>query len=261
MNRPVIQIRDLSAFRGMRRALTGVTFDLHAGEFVALLGLNGAGKSTLLETLAGLLAGYGGSCIVQEKELRDYARRDLSRQVSFLPQWQFGPTGFSVRQIVAMGRYPHSAGWTESPEDQRAIDAALEACQCAHVADRGFQTLSGGERQRALLASALAQETKILALDEPSAHADPPLQASLFSLLRDRASQGNLCIAAVHDINLAVAFATRVILLHEGGVVYDGKVDELLASKAFAAVFGPQITVLQDTAGRSFAAYSQRLQA
>ena len=257
---PVIQIRDLSAFRGARRVLSNVTFDLNSGEFVALLGLNGAGKSTLLETLAGLLLGYGGSCLVQNKELRSYSRRDLSRQVSFLPQWQFGPTGFSVRQIVAMGRYPHSAGWTESPEDQRAINAALEACQCAHLAGRGFQTLSGGERQRALLASALAQETKILALDEPSAHADPPLQASLFALLRDRATQGNLCIAAVHDINLAVAFATRAILLHNGGVAYDGKVDGLLASNAFSVVFGPQITVLQDMAGRSFAAYAQRLQ-
>ena len=254
-----IQIRDLSAFRGARLVLSNVTFNLHSGEFIALLGLNGAGKSTLLETLAGLLAGYGGSCIVHGKELRTYSRRDLSRQVSFLPQWQFGPTGFSVRQIVAMGRYPHSAGWTESPEDQRAINAALEACQCAHLAGRGFQTLSGGERQRALLAAALAQETKILALDEPSAHADPPLQASLFALLRDRASQGNLCMAAVHDINLAVAFATRAILLHDGGVAYDGKVDGLLTSSAFAEVFGPRITVLHDTAGRSFAAYSQRL--
>lgn len=257
---PAIQLRDLSAFRGARCVLSNVTFDLHAGEFVALLGLNGSGKSTLLETLAGLLAGYGGSCIVYGKELRGYSRRDLSRRVSFLPQWQFGPTGFSVRQIVAMGRYPHSAGWTESPEDQRAINAALEACQCAHLAGRGFQTLSGGERQRALLAAALAQETKILALDEPSAHADPPLQASLFALLRDRASQGHLCIAAVHDINLAVAFATRAILLHDGGVVFDGKVGELLTSNAFPLVFGPQITVLHDTAGRSFAAYAQRLQ-
>ncbi len=257
---PVIRIRALSAFRGARHVLSNISFDLHAGEFAALLGLNGAGKSTLLETLAGLLSGYGGSCIVADKELRSYPRRDLSRQVSFLPQWQFGPTGFSVRQIVAMGRYPHSAGWTESPQDQRAIDAAMEACQCAHLAGRGFQTLSGGERQRALLASALAQETKILALDEPSAHADPPLQASLFALLRDRASQGNLCIAAVHDINLAVAYATRVILLHNGGIAYDGKVDGLLASSAFATVFGPQITVLQDLDGRSFAAYSRRLQ-
>ena len=256
---PAIEISDLSAFRGARRVLSKVTVDLYGGEFVALLGLNGAGKSTLLETLAGLLTGYGGSCLVQDKELRSYSRRDLSRKVSFLPQWQFGPTGFSVRQIVAMGRYPHSAGWTESPEDQRAINAALEACQCAHLAGRGFQTLSGGERQRALLASSLAQETKILALDEPSAHADPPLQASLFALLRDRASQGCLCIAAVHDINLAVAFATRAILLHNGGVIYDGKVDGLLNSSAFTEVFGPQITVLQDMAGRSFAAYSQRL--
>ena len=257
----LVAMHSLNAFRGVRKVLSEVTLELHAGEFVALLGLNGAGKSTLLETLAGVLAGYGGSCVVRSKEVRSYARRELSREVSFLPQWQAEPTGFSVRQIVAMGRYPHAAGWTESPEDRRAIEAAMEGCQCAAFADRPFQKLSGGERQRALLAAALAQETAILALDEPSAHADPPLQASLFEVLRDRAADGRLCIAAVHDINLAVAFATRAILLHEGGVVYDGPVEALPRSEAFAVVFGPRITVFEDSAGRSFAAYARRADA
>lgn len=111
-----------------------------------------------------------------------------------------------------------------------------------------------------LLASAIAQETGILALDEPSAHADPPLQASLFELLREKAVQGSLCIAAVHDINLAVSFATRAILLHDSGIVYDGAVDALLLSEAFATVFGPQVTVVQDVMGRRYAAYAQRCQ-
>ena len=251
-------MRDLAVFRSARTILSGISLDLHAGEFVALLGLNGAGKSTLLETLAGVLAGYGGNCTIQSKELRTYARVDLSREVSFLPQWQAGPTGFSVRQIVAMGRYPHSSGWTESPEDRRAIESALVECRCEEFASRRFQTLSGGERQRALLAAALAQETGILALDEPSAHADPPLQASLFALLRMRATQGCLCIAAVHDINLAVAFATRAILLNAGGVEYDGSAEGMLQSGALNRVFGPQITVIEDRRGRSFAAYERR---
>ena len=254
---PAVSLRGLSAFRGTRRVISNVTLNLYAGEFVALLGLNGAGKSTLLETLAGVLEGYGGNCIVQSKEVREYSRRDLSRAVSFLPQWHMSSSGFSVRQIVAMARYPHSSGWSESPDDHRAINAALDDCQCRSLADRPFQTLSGGERQRVLLASALAQETSILALDEPSAHADPPLQATFFALLREKATHGCLCIAAVHDINLAVAFATRAILLHDGGVLYDGKINELLESKPFMTVFGPQIMVIQDIAGQSFAAYSR----
>jgi iron complex transport system ATP-binding protein len=255
---PSIQADNLSAQRGGRRVLANLTFAVRPGEFIALLGLNGAGKSTLLETLAGVLEGYSGSCLIGSRELRAYTRRELSRVVSFLPQGQLDSSRFSVRQVVAMGRFPYSAGWTESPEDRRAITTALDSCQCGHLADRRFGALSGGERQRALLAAAMAQETPILALDEPSAHADPPLQAAIFELLRQRAETGTVCIAAVHDINLAAAFATRAILLHEGGILYDGDVPALLASKAFEKVFGPQIVIRHDRDGQAFAAYSTR---
>lgn len=255
---PLIRADNLVVNRGERRVLAGVDFCCNGGEFVALLGLNGAGKSTLLETLAGVLRGYGGSCLLQGSELREYSRRQLSQRLSFLPQWQTPATGFTVRQIVSMGRYPHSSGWAESPDDRRAIEEAMDWCHCSPLAARRFQTLSGGERQRALLAAAVAQRASILVLDEPSAHADPPLQASLFALLRERSEQGCLCIAAVHDLNLAVAFATRVVLLHEGAIAYDGGVDGFLASDAFGNVFGPQITVRQDAAGQRFAAYARR---
>ena len=255
---PPVQVTSLNVCRGTRRVLADLTFDVRPGEFIALLGLNGAGKSTLLETLAGVLTGYEGSCSIESRELRMYTRRELSRLVSFLPQGQVSASRFSVRQVAGMGRFPYSAGWTESPDDQRAIDTALEACQCGHLADRQFGALSGGERQRALLAAALAQQTPILVLDEPSAHADPPLQASIFDLLRARAAAGAVCIAAVHDINLAVAFATRAILLHEGSILYDGDVAAMLVSEAFERVFGPQIVVRHDRAGQPFAAYAGR---
>lgn len=255
---PLIQAAGLAISRGERRVLSRVDFSFNAGEFVALLGLNGAGKSTLLETLAGVLRGYGGTCLLQGRELREYSRRQLSQRLSFLPQWQTPSTGFTVRQIVSMGRYPHSSGWAESPADRRAIEEAMEACQCSQLAARRFQTLSGGERQRSLLAAALAQQTAILALDEPSAHADPPLQATLFALLRKRSEQGCLCIAAVHDLNLAVSFATRAVLLHEGSIAYDGGVEGFLASPAFEQVFGPQIMVRQAVDGHRFATYAQR---
>ena len=254
----MIQARQLSARRGTRRVLTGINFDFQPGEFIALLGLNGAGKSTLLETLAGVLPGYGGSCSLDSRELRTYTRRELSRVVSFLPQWPPGESGFSVRQVVGMGRFPHSEGWTESPEDRAAIESAMDECHCSHLAGRRFGALSGGERQRALLAAALAQQTTVLALDEPSAHADPPLQASIFELLRRKSANGGLSIAAVHDLNLAVTFATRAILLHDGGIIYDGDARALLYSEAFRKVFGPQIVVRQDGTGQTFAAYSGR---
>lgn len=255
---PTIQGRNVNVYRRERHVLEDLTFDLRAGEFVALLGLNGAGKSTLLETVAGILPGYTGSCRIASRELRTYTRRHLSRVISFLPQAQSGAPGFSVRQVIAMGRFPYATGWTESPDDRRAVEAALDACQCGHLADRRFGALSGGERQRALLAAALAQATPILALDEPSAHADPPLQASIFELLRQRAATGAICVAAVHDINLAAAFATRTILLHQGRILYDGTVAGMLTSQAFEKVFGPQVVVRHDEASQLFAAYAGR---
>jgi iron complex transport system ATP-binding protein len=253
----MIRAKNLSAHRGARRVLTDLHFDAKPGECIALLGLNGSGKSTLLETLAGLLRGYEGSCTIGSRELRSYSSREISREISFLPQWPVSAPGFSVRQVVSMGRFPYSSGWTESPDDHRAIDAALEACQCAHLADRRFAALSGGERQRALLAGALAQETPILLLDEPSAHADPPLQATIFDLLSQRARSGTLCIAAMHDINLAVEFATRALLLHDGGILYDGAVGDLLTSPAFESVFGAKVVVRRDQDGHAFAAYAR----
>jgi iron complex transport system ATP-binding protein len=255
---PALQTKSLNVHRRQRHVLHDVTFALHPGEFVALLGLNGAGKSTLLETLAGILSGYRGECLLHGRPMSSYRRSELSRVISFLPQTQPGTSGFSVRQVVAMGRFPHATGWNESGEDRRAMDAAMEACQCSHLAQRSFSALSGGERQRALLAAALAQETSILALDEPGAHADPPLQASIFEVLRNKAAAGALCVAAVHDINLAAAFATRAILLHCGQIIYDGAVDGMLLSPAFGGVFGPQVVVRHDQNGLPFAAYAGR---
>jgi iron complex transport system ATP-binding protein len=240
-----LRIRDLNVRRGTRSVLSGVNLDLQRGEFAALLGLNGAGKSTLLETLARVVPEYGGSCQLDGREVRSLPRRDLSRAISFLPQTPERAPGFTVRQVVAMGRYPYTAGWMESPADTAAIHIAMEACQCAHLSARRLDALSGGERHRALLAAALAQQTPLLALDEPSAHADPPLQAAIFELLAQHAATGTTVVAAVHDLNLALAFATRAIVLHEGRIVYDGSAQGFATSLAFDQVFGTRLSVRQ----------------
>ncbi|MBI3207920.1 MAG: ABC transporter ATP-binding protein [Candidatus Solibacter usitatus] len=251
---PLIRANNLCVDRGAREVLKRLQFEFLAGEFVALLGLNGAGKSTLMEALAGLL-GYSGSCAIEGRELRAWQRRELSRVVSFLPQTSVQPAGVPVRQVVAMGRYPHSGGWTESPEDRLAIAMSLETCQCTALAARRFSDLSGGERQRVLLAAALAQETPVLALDEPSAHADLPLQARMFELLRARVAAGALCLAVVHDINLALTFATRAVLLHEGAIVFDGDPRAMLEAAAFREAFGPDIAVVRDGNGNPIVTY------
>jgi iron complex transport system ATP-binding protein len=219
--------------------------------------LNGAGKSTLLETLAGVLPDYAGSCQVQAREVATCKRADLSRALSFLPQFQAQGGGFHVRQVVAMGRYPHAGTWTESPDDCAAIDAAMRECQCEAMADRRFEQLSGGERQRVLMAATLAQAAPILVLDEPSTHADAPLQAAFFELLRTRADQGSLVIAAVHDVNLAFVFATRVLLLDAGRLAHDGAPQAFAQSQQFAATFGPRLIARADARGQWSALYER----
>jgi iron complex transport system ATP-binding protein len=254
----LIEAADLAVARGTRQVLEGVGFRCEAGEFVALLGLNGAGKSTLLETIAGILPGYRGACRIEGRDVSQWQRTALSRAVSFLPQTAATPGGFSVRQVVAMGRYPHSGGWNESPQDREAIARALVSCGCESLAERRFGALSGGERQRVLLAAALCQEARVLVLDEPSAHVDLPVQAKLFALLREQAAGGTLCIAALHEVNLAVAFATRVLLIHDRSVVFDGPAEALLDAPQFTGVFGTDLRIVRDADGTSSVAYRKR---
>lgn len=254
----MIAASNLTLLRGGCAVLNALEFRLEQGELVALLGLNGAGKSTLLETLAGLLPGYQGECVLSGREIAQWPRGELSKRLSFLPQTTSYSHGLLVRQVVAMGRYPHSGGWAESPEDTDAIDAAMDECGCAQLASRRFGELSGGERQRVLLAAAIAQRTPILALDEPAAHADYPLQSRMFGLLEKKAKSGVLCIAAVHDLNLALAYATRALLLDRGGIAFDGRPAELVSSAVFERVFGSDLRVVRDADGSPFIAYRRR---
>lgn len=245
----MITASQLRVSRGPRLALDGVALDLGAGEMIALIGLNGAGKSTLLETIAGVLPGYAGQCRVDGREISEWKPRQLAQRIAFLPQSAGRRSGISARQVVFMGRYPHSPGWQESPEDSAAVERAMRDAACWPLAARSFATLSGGERQRVLLAAVLAQEAPVLLLDEPAAHVDLPHQIEMYRLLRRQAAHGVLCVAATHDLNLAAAFATRILLLHEGKVAAFGAPPDVFGGEAFRRVFGPEFEVRRQGAG------------
>ncbi len=239
----MIQTADLRVSRGPRLVLDGLDLAFHAGDLIALIGLNGAGKSTLLETMAGALPGYAGQCRVDGREVSSWKPRELARRVAFLPQTAGRRSPVAARQVVFMGRYPHSPGWIESPEDAAAVDRAMHDTACLPLASRAFSALSGGERQRVLLAAVLAQEAPVLLLDEPAAHVDLPNQIEMYRLLRTQAARGVLCLAATHDLNLAAAFATRLLLLHEGKPLAFGTPAEVLRGEAFRRAFGREIEV------------------
>jgi iron complex transport system ATP-binding protein len=210
-------------------SLTDVSLHASPGEIVAMLGANGAGKSTLLRVAAGLLAPRRGRVRVCGRDVGGMARRDVARIVGLVPQSEAVAAGFSVRQVVAMGRAPHQQGWMrERPQDREAIDEALARCDLSALAGRAVETLSGGELRRVAIARAVAARPRLLLLDEPGAFLDVRHALELCALLGDIAGQGIACLVAMHDLDAAARLAGRVVLLRAGRVIASGPPAEVL---------------------------------
>jgi iron complex transport system ATP-binding protein len=237
------------SFDRRAEALTGIDFTAQPGEAVALLGPNGSGKSTLLRLLAGLLAPASGSVTLDGQPLAGFEREALARQLTLVPQESPAPFELSVREVVALGRNPWLGRFTPAgPADHEAVDEALAATDAAHLADRSITELSGGERQRVLIARALAQKTRYLLLDEPTAHLDIEHQLAMLSLVRAQADAGAAVVVAIHDLTLAARFCDRLVLLTATGgaghVVAQGKPIDVLTPDNIATVFRVRADVL-----------------
>jgi iron complex transport system ATP-binding protein len=207
-----------------RDVLRGVDLELRAGEQVALLGANGSGKSTMLRVLSGVLPASAGRVEMFGRPVEAWDRGELARHVTVLPQGMELPPGFRVAEVVALGRIPHARSWfATSADDEAAVARALADADVEELAHRGVHELSGGERQRVLVALALAQEPRLLLLDEPTAHLDVAHQLALIQLFeRLRATRGLTVLAVLHDLNLAARFADRALIVHEGRLVAAG---------------------------------------
>jgi iron complex transport system ATP-binding protein len=223
-----------------RPVLKGVTFAVRAGEVVALIGPNGAGKTSLLKTLAGLVVPGRGR--VQVAATR-------SRSVAYLAQGEELPAYFTAREVVELGRLPYVGMWRHLGEDdERAITRAMRRTATIELADRKVGALSGGERQRVALARAIAQEPKVLLLDEPTTHLDLRHQVELFASLREEARSGTAVVAVMHDLTFA-AQADRCVLLAEGTVRADGPPSDALRPEVLAEVYGTPIEVMRASDG------------
>jgi iron complex transport system ATP-binding protein len=217
---------------GFAYGLHDVTFELAGPGLVAIAGPNGAGKSTLLGIMAGLRHPYSGSCVYGDREIRRWPRRDFARRVAFLPQMTNFEFPFTAEQVVLMGRTPYGGGWFESPADFALVEQAMTITDTREFRARDFRSLSGGERQRVVLASALAQQPETLLLDEPTTFLDLKHQISMYRLLANLGRQGMLVISVTHDLNLALQFADRALVLDHGRLAAEG---------APAEVFTPQL--------------------
>jgi iron complex transport system ATP-binding protein len=240
---------------GDAKVLTGVDLHLDPGQLVAVVGPNGAGKSTLLGIMAGLRTGYSGECRFDGADVARWNRRAFARRVSFVPQATRVEFPFTAEEVALMGRAPHAAGLLESAHDRDAVHDAMHSTDTLHLRDRDFRSLSGGEQQRVILAAALAQAPEALLLDEPTTYLDLRHQVSLYRILRDLCARGVLVAAVTHDLNLAAAYATRVVVLDRGRVVADGPPAEALSSDRLRAVFEVPATLLHAPDGRPWIRY------
>jgi cobalamin transport system ATP-binding protein len=226
---PLVDVRAASFSYGGALALDGVSFRARAGEFVGLLGPNGAGKSTLVRLVAGLLAPASGEVRLAGLDPRRAPRRQVARACALVPQEPRVAWPFTVREAVMMGRAPRQGLLARSNRfDEGAVEGALRACDLLHLADRRLDALSGGERRRVFFARALAQEPRVLLLDEPTAFLDLGHQVAAMRMAQD-AARGGLCVVAVlHDLNLAAAACQRVAVLWRGRVAAEGPPGEVL---------------------------------
>ena len=222
-----------------RDVLKDLTLTVEENSFWTIVGPNGSGKSTFLNLLSGQFKPQQGRITVQSKDVQDFTNPQRARLLSVVRQ-EFVPVfGFTVREVVMMARFHRRTSMLfESHEDTQAVEAALKATDTVDFKDRPLGQLSGGERQRVFIARALAQETPILLLDEPTSHLDLKHQVRIFDLLKQmQAEQGKTILLVTHDINLACQYCDRVLLLGSGGTYFQGTPEEVLNAERIEETF------------------------
>jgi iron complex transport system ATP-binding protein len=236
----------VTASYGHRVVLRECSFAIGSGEIVAVVGPNGAGKSTLLRVLAGLLRPIAGAVALDGQDVRTMSRSALARRIAVVPQIFDTLFPFTVREVVALGRTARLGAFGRaSDDDVAAVERAIGELELTHLASRRIDRLSGGERQRAVLAMALAQETDVLLLDEPTVHLDPGHQLATLGLLRELGTRRRLAVCAVlHDLNLASTFASRIVAVADGRIVGEGTPLEVIQADLIKAVFGEGLEVV-----------------
>lgn len=242
----MLKIQDIFVSYGRRAVLKGVSLDVESGEVLALIGPNGSGKSTLIRAVSGVVPIQNGHVHVGGKALAQLSTMERARYLAVVPQARNMPPAFSVYESILLGRTPY-LGWLgrAGEHDHERVRYALQRTQMMPLADRMVGELSGGEQQRVLLARALAQDTPVLLLDEPTTHLDLQHRESLVHLVRELARSRNLAVLMVlHDLNLASLYADRVSLLVDGKIEATGAPGEVLTEATLSRVYNVPVHVI-----------------
>lgn len=233
---------NITARIGRRTILHDIDIVANPGEILALVGPNGCGKSTLLSVLSGVRAPVSGSVRIGDLDVHRTDSMALARARSLVTQQNRGDTPFPVREVVEMGRFP----WTRTPEALRSeeiIDAAIAECDLEDLVERPFSQLSGGQQARVSLARAMAQDSPVIMLDEPTAALDIGHTEQVLSILRRRAAAGATIVLVVHDLSLTAAYADRVAVMKAGRLLETGTVDEVMTAELLSTTYDHPVVV------------------
>lgn len=226
--------------------LREITFSISEGEFVGIIGPNGAGKSTLLKLLDNILVPAEGELLLFDAPLGSYQRKELARLIGYVPQNFTTAFNYTAYDIVMMGRFPYISAFSSGSEnDRKIVRTSMEATEVWELRERLFSDLSGGERQRVVLASALAQEPKLLLLDEPTATLDIRHQIHFFGILKELQREQNMTIVSVtHDVNLAIRYCDRMLVMKNGKIIADGHPAEIIDENLIHSVYDIGVKII-----------------
>ncbi len=245
---PILEVANFRAGYGNGAVIEDISFSVERGEFVTVLGPNGSGKSTLIKAIQGLLRDASGTVRAEGQDIFRMKRRQVARMIAFVPQDYNLAFDYSVWEIVTMGRYVHQprlAGL--SAHDNRIICDVLDTFAVSHLRDKKIAQLSGGERQRVFIARALAQDTPLLFLDEPSAHLDLNYGLEIFQAVeRLQREMGKTILCTEHNINLVIPYSQRIIFLRSGRIQAQGPPDALITRSWIKEVFGADVEIREN---------------
>ena len=248
----VLEAQNLTGGYDSVAAIELINLSIAPGEWLSIIGPNGSGKSTLLKLMARLLSPQSGIVLLEGKEIHTQPAKVIAQKLALLPQQQTIPAGLTVQQLVSLGRSPHQAWWQWEldSEGSAKVEAALIQTQMKDKCDRPVDRLSGGERQRAFLALALAQDARVLLLDEPTTYLDIRYQLELLELLKYlNQEQGLTLITVLHEVNLAARYSSRLALLDRGHLWAVGVPADVLNPVNFDRVFGLSVAILETPVG------------
>ena len=244
---PQLAARSVTLGYEARTICRDLTLAIPPGSFTVVVGPNACGKSTLLRAMARLLVPTQGQVVLDGQDINRLKTRDVARRLGLLPQASSAPDGLSVAELVARGRYPHQSFLRQwSAADEEAVRSAIAATGLADLSDRPVDTLSGGQRQRAWVAMALAQETPILLLDEPTTFLDIAHQIDLMDLLERLNHEGRTIVAVLHDLTQAARYASHLVAMKDGKVIAEGPPADVVTREMVKIIFDIACVVMDD---------------